>query len=81
MCVCEDVFITALYYYERQIRKDPPHKAMFMCVQKREKRKNTQIRDAGCHALAADEISQAFIVVFFRHQIFQPLKCGLVLPT
>lgn len=52
----------------------------FVCANKRKKRA-TQIRDAGCHALAADVISQAFIVVFFRHQVLQPLKRGLVLST
>lgn len=56
-------------------------KGCFVCAQIWEERKNTQIRDAGCHALAADIISQAFIVVFFRHQILQPLKRGLVLST
>lgn len=65
-----------------EIGTGPPHKVMFcVCVQIRVERKNTQIWDAGCHALAADVISQAFIVVFFRHEILQPLKRGLVLST
>lgn len=79
--VCEDVLFIIAFYYERQTGKESPQEVMFVCVQKKEQRKNTQIRDARRHALAADVIPQAFIVVFFRHQILQPLKCGLVLPT
>lgn len=41
----------------------------------------TQVRYAGDHALAAYEVSQTFIVVLFRHQVVEPIKRRLVLPT
>lgn len=41
----------------------------------------TQVRYTGDHALAADEVPQTFVVVLFGHQVVEPVKRCLVLPT
>lgn len=41
----------------------------------------TQVRYTGDHALAADEVPQTFVVVLFGHQVVEPIKRCLVLPT
>lgn len=41
----------------------------------------TQVRYAGDHALAADEVPQTLVVVLFGHQVVEPIKRCLVLPT
>lgn len=39
----------------------------------------TQVRDAGGHALAADVVPQALVVVLLGHQVLQPLERCFVL--
>jgi hypothetical protein len=41
----------------------------------------TQVWYAGVHALAAYVVSQTLVVVFFGHEVLQPLKRCFVLPT
>lgn len=41
----------------------------------------TKVRYTGDHALAADEVPQTLVVVLFGHQVVEPVKRCLVLPT